>query len=163
MGFGTGAFVSTLDLNGDGKLDLLIVDGTFNNQLSSLLGLGDGTFTPRRFFPVGGTAPISIATGDFNSDGKPDAATSNFGSNNLSIFLGDGLGGFAPPTHVSVLAQTPFVASGDFNNDGKTDLAAVRWGDDRVAVLLGNGNGSFTAASGSPFIARRISLGPRGQ
>lgn len=153
VGFGTGAFVSTLDLDNNDKLDLLIVDGTFNNQLSSLLGLGDGTFAPRRFFPVGGEAPISIATGDFNRDGKPDAATSNYGSANLSIFLGDGLGGFAPPTHVSVFSQTPFVVSGDFNNDGKTDLAAIRNGDDTVAVLLGNGNGTFTAAQGSPFIA----------
>lgn len=153
VGFGTGAFVSTLDLDGDGKLDLLIADGTSNNQLSSLLGLGDGTFAPRRFFSVGGEAPISIATGDFNSDGKPDAATSNFGSANLSIFLGDGSGGFAPPTRVPVFSQTPFVASGDFNNDGKTDLVAIRNGHDTVALLLGNGDGTFTAASGSPFNA----------
>ncbi len=153
VGFGTGAFVSTLDLDNDGKLDLLIADGTFNNQLSSLRGLGDGTFGPRQFFPVGGSNPMSIATGDFNRDGKPDAATSNFGSANLSIFLGDGLGGFASPTHVSVFGQTPFVASGDFNNDGKTDLVAIRRGDDTVALLLGNGNGTFTAAAGSPFVA----------
>ncbi len=153
VGFGTGAFVSTLDLDNNGKLDLLIVDATFNNQLSSLLGLGDGTFAPRRFFPVGGEAPVSIATGDFNSDGKPDAATSNFGSANLSIFLGDGLGGFGPVTHVLVFGQTPFVASGDFNNDGKTDLVATRYHEDNIAVVLGNGNGTFIPVAGSPFIA----------
>ena len=153
VGFGTGLFVSTLDLDNDGKLDLLIVDGTFNNQLSSLLGLGDGTFAPRKFFSVGGSNPMSIATGDFNSDGKPDAATSNFGSNNLSIFLGDGLGGFAPATQVSVLAQTPFVASGDFNNDGKTDLVATRYHHGEIAVFFGNGNGTFTPATGSSFTA----------
>ena len=153
VGFGTGAFVSTLDLNNDGKLDLLIADGTFNNQLSSLLGIGDGTFAPRRFFPSGGSNPMSIATGDFNSDGKPDAATSNLGSANLSIFLGDGLGGFGPATHVPLFGQTAHVASGDFNNDGKTDLVVIRRNDGNVALLLGNGNGTFAAASGSPFNA----------
>ena len=153
VGLGAGAFVSILDLNADGKLDLLFIDGTFTIQLSTLLGLGDGTFGPRRSFPVGGEAPASIATGDFNGDGKPDAATSNFGSANLSILLGDGLGGFGPATHVPLFGQTAHVASGDFNNDGKTDLAAIRRNDDNVALLLGNGNGTFTAASGSPFIA----------
>src|SRR6185369_9352198 len=60
IGFGSGAFVSVLDLNGDGKLDVLSVDGAGGNTLSSMLGFGDGTFAPRKFFNVN-TSPLSIA------------------------------------------------------------------------------------------------------
>src|SRR5215469_5518173 len=43
-----------------------------------------------------GTEPRSVAVGDFNGDGKPDLAVANFGSNNVTILLGDGKGGFSP-------------------------------------------------------------------
>ena len=36
----------------------------------------------------------SVAVGDFNGDGKQDLATANFGSNNVSILLGNGDGQF---------------------------------------------------------------------
>ena len=42
----------------------------------------------------GGSNPYSVAVGDFNGDGKQDLATANYNSNNVSILLGNGLGGF---------------------------------------------------------------------
>ena len=152
IGFGPAVFVSVLDLNGDGKLDVLSVDGAGFNTLSSMLGFGDGTFAPRKFFNVG-TSPLSIATGDFDRDGKIDVATSNFGASGPTILLGDGFGGFGPATALSATVQSAFVASGDFNSDGKVDLVATRVHNGDVVLLLGNGNGTFTPASGSPFIA----------
>ena len=38
-----------------------------------------------------------MAVGDFNLDGKPDLATANAGSDNVTILLGDGMGGFTRP------------------------------------------------------------------
>ncbi len=45
------------------------------------------TFSAATNFPVG-TLPNSVVVGDFNKDGKPDIATSNGGSDNISILLG---------------------------------------------------------------------------
>ena len=41
-----------------------------------------------------GSLPLSVASGDFNSDGKPDLATSNELSNSVTILLGTGDGTF---------------------------------------------------------------------
>src|SRR5262249_42489228 len=41
-----------------------------------------------------GSHPYSVAVGDFNGDGKPDLALANFVSDNVTILLGDGSGGF---------------------------------------------------------------------
>ena len=43
--------------------------------------------------------PISVAVGDFNGDGKQDLATANGGSNNVSVLLGNGAGGFSAATN----------------------------------------------------------------
>src|SRR5437016_1311203 len=46
-----------------------------------------------------GNTPFSVAVGDFNGDSKPDLAVANYGSNDVSILLGDGSGGFTGPTN----------------------------------------------------------------
>ena len=33
---------------------------------------------------------MAVAVGDFNGDGRPDAATANAGSNKVSVLLNDG-------------------------------------------------------------------------
>jgi hypothetical protein len=54
-------------------------------------GRGSGRFDAAVNFGTG-VAPVSVAVGDFNGDGKPDLATANrlyagAGSNNLSVLL----------------------------------------------------------------------------
>src|SRR5262245_23505674 len=55
-----------------------------------------------------GTAPESVAVGDFNGDGKPDLAVANHGdfvsTGNLTIRLGDGTGAFPDATSSTVAA-----------------------------------------------------------
>src|SRR5262249_28794327 len=65
-----------------------------------------------------GTNPTSVAIGDLNGDGKLDLAVANFGSNNVSVLLGNGSGGFAAATNFAVGAFPQFVAIGDLNGDG---------------------------------------------
>src|SRR5262245_30698748 len=64
---GHGPFsVAVGDFNGDGKADLAVAN-EFSNNVSVLLGNGDGSFQAAQNF-VAGNAPVSVAVGDFNGD-----------------------------------------------------------------------------------------------
>ena len=102
-----------------------------------------------------GTGPFSVAVGDFNGDGIPDIVTANYNSNNVTVLLGNGSGGFtaASGSPFTVGTSPASVAVGDFNGDGYTDIATANYVGNNITVLLGNGAGAFTVASGSPFAA----------
>jgi hypothetical protein len=86
------AYVAVRDFNGDGKPDLAVANFNSNN-VSILLGNGNGTFGPPANYVVG-ISPSSLAVGDFNGDGKPDLAVTNAGfdpaTGTISILLGNG-------------------------------------------------------------------------
>jgi Calx-beta domain/FG-GAP-like repeat len=69
------ALTAVADFNGDGRLDVLTVEGgsDFGGVGQVSLGRGDGTFERQNWFEVG-LEPRAIATGDFNGDGLPDFA-----------------------------------------------------------------------------------------
>ena len=142
--------IAVADFNGDGKLDLALGNQGSDN-LTILLGNGDGTFTPTASSPSTGYGPFSIAVGDFNGDGKWDLAVANVGNNNVTILLGNGDGTFTPAAASPATGTAPYaVAVGDFNGDGKLDLAVVNFVSNNVTILLGNGDGTFTPAAASP-------------
>ena len=100
-----------------------------------------------------GSGPSLMAVGDFNGDGKPDLAVANEGSNNVSILLGDGHGGFQTHIDYPTGPEPSSVAIGDFNRDGKLDLAVAdqncansTCGPGSVSILLGKGDGTFEPA-----------------
>jgi uncharacterized protein (TIGR03437 family) len=141
------------DFNGDGRLDLAVVNlNAKNGTVTILFGNGSGGFTEAGGFPVG-DAPSRIVAADFNGDGRLDLAVTNYNSNNLSVMLGDGRGGFtpAPGSPIAVSSNRLFsLAVGDFNRDGHPDLVV---GDlfGGVSVLLGSGTGAFTLVPGGPI------------
>ena len=64
-----------------------------SNSVTVLLGNGSGGFTPPAGSPFTvGSQPNTVAVGDFNSAGIPDLVTSNGGSNDVSVLLGNGSG-----------------------------------------------------------------------
>ncbi|MHB8644872.1 MAG: FG-GAP repeat domain-containing protein [Thermomicrobiales bacterium] len=167
LGNGTGTFAPALgspvvvgnapvgivagDFNGDRKTDVAIVNSN-DNTVSVLLGNGNGTFTPAAGSPITvGNAPVALAVGDFNRDGKLDLAVVNQNSGNVSVLLGNGNGTFTPAAGSPIpVGNSVDIAVGDFNGDGKPDLAIVTPGLG-VTILLGNGSGGFSLAPGSPF------------
>jgi hypothetical protein len=147
-GKGTAAILVT-DLNGDHKLDAIVVDDGDQLQgagVTVLLGNGDGTFvTPGAMFAThtGSTAGV---LGDFNRDGKIDIAVANAGADDVNILLGDGTGGFTFGQTPAVGKEPVAIGAADLNGDGSLDLIVVNRGSDSVSVLNGNPNGTFAAA-----------------
>jgi hypothetical protein len=144
---GAGLYPSSVavgDLNDDGIPDLAV--GDFNgDNLSVLLGNGDGTFRPIHVNP----GAEAVALGDFNGDGKSDLVLVD-SSANISILLNAGVATSPAPTFAQVGQfatgnDSRAVAVGDFNGDNKPDLAVANATGD-VALLMGKGDGTFAVA-----------------
>jgi hypothetical protein len=133
--------VVTADFNGDGILDLAVVNDSSPN-LSIYIGKGDGRFADAVNYPLANSG-AAIAFGDFNGDGKLDLVVTSPGEfNTFSIFLGNGDGTFqAEMIHDGGPFPVGVVVS-DFNNDGKQDVAIADI-DGGVSIFLGNGDGTF--------------------
>jgi hypothetical protein len=152
--------LATGDFNGDGKLDVIAVEG---NRLAVFLGNGDGTLgAPISYtFPGSGGGEYIVA-GDFNGDGKLDlVAEDTLGD--IYLFLGKGNGKFQTPAIPVSTGQhwtcggtnEPVVLPSDFNGDGKLDLLTCTHNE--LAVFLGNGDGTFqqsnySISSGENFL-----------
>jgi hypothetical protein len=146
-------FSVTGDFDRDGTLDIATAN-TFTNDVTVLLGRGDGTFHSAGNFGVG-TLPYGIVAGDFNGDGILDLAVANQNvdpvspsgvsapSYDISILLGNGDGTFKPERRISAGNRAWGIAAADFNGDGHLDLVIANAGSNDVSVLLGNGDGTF--------------------
>ena len=102
--------------------------------------------------PVG-LHPTMPTVADVNHDGNLDILVANGGGGTVSVYLGDGRGGFVQAVGSPFQAgQTPAdISTADFNGDGNLDIALAHHGVKLLSVLLGNGKGQFSLAPGSPF------------
>jgi hypothetical protein len=159
---GTAYKVVIVDVNGDGKPDLVMANGR-SNTIAVLLGNGDGTFKAAVTYDSGGSDPLSVAVADVNGDGKLDLVVANVcvSSQNCStnsvvgVLLGNGDGTFqAAVNYGSGGCEPTSVAVADVNGDGRPDLLVGNSGNgnsgcnttDTVGVLLGNGDGTLQTA-----------------
>ena len=135
------------DLNGDGKLDLVVPD-LGNGSISLLLGNGDGTFQPgSSYLAADGGDPQQVTVKDLNGDGKLDLVAAIPASNAVAVLLGNGDGTFLTSSTYQTGASPRRSIATDLNADGKPDLAITDKDADTVSILLGNGDGTFQAES----------------
>jgi len=123
------------DVNGDGKLDIIIADDASNGRV---VILPQDTANAGKFLsPVALATPNAasgLAVGDINGDGKLDigAATSDGNGNNgaVILFYQDPAtpGTFRTPVSVPAGAQPITVKMADMNGDGSVDLVAANFG-----------------------------------
>ncbi|WP_407541962.1 VCBS repeat-containing protein (plasmid) [Deinococcus radiomollis] len=128
--------VSLADMNGDGKLDLVLVDG----KVVIVQGAGDGTFSnPKTYLGSSNNLyPSAVALGQLEGISTNDIVTANPSTNNVSVLLRGSLAGSYP-----VGTGPVSVTLGDLNGDGALDAATANSGSNNVSVLLGRGNGTF--------------------
>lgn len=149
------------DFNKDGKPDLAVAGSFGTTPIKIFLSDGNGGFGAGP--SLAARSPTSIVSGDLNGDGNADLVIGN-GSNTegeLSIFLGNGAGGFGPRIQKFIISGTQdiitAVAIADFNGDGKPDVAALSSTFHSVFILTGDGSGNFTflrslsSGGSSPF------------
>lgn len=163
FGFQAVSRIATADFNGDGKADLAVtrpVDGRVYILINDGTGgfAANGNSAPNVFV---GFQASAIKNGDFNNDNKADLVVITPQTNNFSVMLGDGTGGFSTLTGIQLQGTSSFfddVDVGDFNADGKQDLAVVRSGSNTVNVLQGNGFGFFSNYASAPTPSTPISV-----
>ena len=157
---GMPATLTSVDVNGDGKPDLIVVSNDTDTAaaiVSVFLGNGDGTYQPRTDYTTSlDTGYVTVA--DVNKDGHPDLIVAGFplsGSASdpaVEVFLNNGgsTGTFGTaingPALPDFTAQNAAVA--DFNKDGNPDIAT-----NDGHILLGDGTGHFSLMAGSQFVA----------
>lgn len=144
----SGAYSGLLsgDYNLDGKIDLVAVPYFENgDSFTVLTNNGDGTFGSESDY-LAATDATAVVTGDFNGDGIPDLAVSDYSSHGqISVYLGQGNGKFSAPLLSAAAFLPSAVVTGDFNHDGKLDLATLGNGN-FASIFLGLGTGKFAKA-----------------
>lgn len=80
-------FMSVTDFNGDGRLDFVTANQG-SADLSILAGNGSGGFAAVTGNPfASGNGPTGVATGDWNGDGLPDLANTNYAGSTATVRL----------------------------------------------------------------------------
>src|SRR6185312_15861109 len=138
--------IASVDLNSDGKLDLIIT----TNKVLYLRGNGNFVFdTPQ---PLDAQErPRSVIIADMNNDGHPDVVVANWFSESITVFLNDGFAGITSVKHYATVGFPTNLAVADFDGDGKPDIVACSETSTIVSpaniqVLYGNGDGTMRGA-----------------
>ncbi len=167
------AGIALFDYNGDGLLDIYLVNGA---EMPSLVKTspkyynrlyrnnGDGTFTDvtERAGVAGAGYGMGVAVGDYDNDGRPDLFLANVNGNQL--FHNNGNGTFTDVTAKAGLSGATYngrkmwsIAAGwfDYNRDGLLDLFVanyVQWDPHFDPVCMGlNGRGYCHPNSFAPL------------
>lgn len=163
--FAIGAFPAALilaDVNRDGRPDVLSVHAAANTLMIHL-AQSDGSYRLQASLPVG-TMPVALATGMVH--GSLSIVTANFASDDASLIVADGKGGFAaeqrlalaPPlqspsrqTLTSTRLGPAAIALADVSGDGIPEVL--------TANLLGGSISVLTRKPGGDFIAQVVTAG----
>ena len=123
----TTANVSLGDLNGDGKLDIVLAKGR-HWPLPDVVFFGDGKggFTRGPALPNQPDRSYSAPLADLNGDGALDMVISNDSPDPKVVLLNDGKGSFRlAGTFGEAQWPTRNVVLADFNGDGAPDIAVA--------------------------------------
>lgn len=146
-------WIALEDLNGDGKLDIVVLNTGSNNVTVYINNSTPGTIALFQRMDLSvDYNPQGITIGDVDNDGRPDIVVSNTGAASVSILRNTTTGqtvSFAAKRDIPTGKSPVGVALADLNGDGKRELIVGDYDDIAVAVFAN----TSTADS--------ISFGPR--
>ena len=133
------------DVNGDGVLDLAIVnspssttDRSGRDGLAILVGVGHGGFKAMPGSPfVTAKRPNMVAIGDVDGDGVADVVWSNPDGDSITVVKMSRKGSVASRSTLSVPGHPKGLAIRDLNGDGKADIVLTNNAANTVSVTLG--------------------------
>jgi hypothetical protein len=136
------------DVNGDGKLDVLVFDDSTPANVIELLGNGDGTFQAASTLGhLTTNTPRNMIFADFNGDGKIDFA-GQLESGQLQVTLATGAGLFANAPVSLATEDGSYGAcnstAGDLTGDSKPEIVSFNCDANTVTVYVNNGEGTFS-------------------
>jgi hypothetical protein len=135
--------MATGDFNRDGHADLVVFDDTGAGVTRNIfLGRGDGTFAASS--QPAATYDYLTGTGDINGDGKLDLVVWNYYTEQITIYFGDGRGGFPTQTVVGTDDGLYGAHIADLNGDGRADIVALKNGT-ALVTWLGQRDGTLSA------------------
>lgn len=143
-------FVYAKDLDGDGKLDLIIASNSgtsFSIYRNTTSAIGSISFATRQDF-VGLAIPHNFDIDDIDGDAKLDIVSVNYNSSNFSIFRNTSIIGsisFATRQDISCGANPTSLNILDLDGDTKKDIAITIYTSAQVSVFR-----NVTISVGSP-------------
>lgn len=159
------ADVEVADLDGDGKLDVVLVRPqgfvSIYRNTSQVGAINSATLAPRIDLVIGqnSTSYAKLAVADLDLDGKKDIIISNGDLNSISIIKNNCVPGLISPSsfdskfEITTGNKPERIAIGDLNGDGKPDLAVANNQSSNVSVFKNlttsssNGRTQFDASS----------------
>ncbi|HRI22666.1 MAG TPA: FG-GAP-like repeat-containing protein, partial [Panacibacter sp.] len=140
------------DVNGDGKLDIIVASdiGQTVSVYKNTSTLGNVSFDARQDYATG-VYPVSVSVADLNADGKPELIVTNNQMSSVSVYKNTSVAGsvsFDPRTDFGTGNSPSGIAVSDFNGDDLPDLAIANQFSNSVSILSNtsnNGNISFAS------------------
>jgi len=125
-----------VDVNNDGKVDLLVANDSEQNYL--YINKGDGTFDDESYtsgfafnFDGKEIASMGLGVGDYLNDGNVDVLVTDFSDDYKALYRNDGNASFTDVGREAGFVRTavPFVGWGDglidYDNDGWKDMMMI--------------------------------------
>ncbi len=146
--------LSTGDLNGDGKIDIVAALDLYPGYIAILQNDGDGLFSLQA--QIQSSYPKKVLIEDIDGDQNLDIVSGTHGYNAFSWFKNDGLGNFSNPTIVpspEYFNRLHSISVSDIDGDGDGDVVSATdikisssgdyVGEYFISIYKNNGNAGF--------------------
>lgn len=153
---GVADYLAALDLNGDGRLELVASDG--NNRIWFHLNQ-DGRSFGNLDWRICGTGVLDLAVGDLDGDQDEDLVSVNTIDRSLSFFENNGNGGLVRRIGAQALATAPTdIAVGDLNLDGVNEVILNLPDESRLAAFFAQGAWIYSGIVGLGEVPHATSI-----